>query len=82
MNIIKWVALAYFVVFVPSLIFGIKIGASITFGVIVLWVLYEAIKEHYNKREEYLKNLLRNSEWDEKTINYELEKINKEYNNH
>jgi hypothetical protein len=44
----------------PSIIFGIRIGATITFGIIVLKCLYEANEEYHRAREEYLKSCLKN----------------------
>lgn len=80
-NIIKWVAIVYLVIFAPSVIFGIKVGVTITFVVLCLWMAYEAISEHHKRREAHLRNLLRNDGWSEETINHGLEAIDKEQNN-
>lgn len=80
-NTTKWIILIYLILFVPSFVLGIKIGAIITFGVIVLWIGYEANEKHHKKREEHLKSLLRNGGWNEEVINHGLEKIENEQDN-
>lgn len=75
MNIIKWIALIYLAVFVPSILLGVKVGVAITFGVVCLWLTYEASERYHKKREEHLKNLLRNDGWSEEVINHGLEEL-------
>jgi|GEM_PF-4195883 len=76
-DIIKYIFIIYAVIFVPSIIFDIKVGITVTFVIISLWVFYEASERYHKKREEYLKDLLLNSGWNEEVINHGLEKIEK-----
>ncbi len=80
-NIIKWIGLVYIIVFAPSIILGIKVGATITFFAVVIWGLYKTNEEYHQERERYLKDLLKNDGWKEETINYGLEKIEEERSN-
>lgn len=77
-DIIKYIFIIYAVIFVPSIIFDIKVGITVTFVIISLWVFYEASERYHKKREEYLKDLLLNSGWNEEVINHGLEKIEKD----